>query len=80
MKALNKDDCENIYDLLYTISVKKKESGVYTYQKAHGLKVLLVSDGFFRRDEIRRVAEYWVQVEDDPDIIDDEVDEDIDLL
>ena len=80
MKSLNKYDCDNICNLLSTLSVKEKYSGVNVSGEDHGLKLSLVIDGSFTTPEIRVVAENWVQVEDDPDIIDDEVDEDIDLL
>ena len=49
-------------------------------QEAHGLKGSLVIDGSFTKYEIRAMTENWVQVEDDPNIIDSEVDEAIDLL
>ena len=32
MKTLNTDDCDHIYNLLYTLSVKEKYSGVNVYQ------------------------------------------------
>ena len=48
-------------------------------QEAHGLKGSLVSDGSFTKYEIRAMAENWVQVEDDPNTIDAEVDEAIEL-
>ena len=34
----------------------------------------------FTKDETRSMAENWVNIEDDPDIIDTEVDEAIELL
>ena len=40
----------------------------------HGLKGSLVSDGSLKKSEMREMAETWVQVEDDPNIIDSEVD------
>ena len=80
MKALNKDDCDNIYNLLETISVKAKDSGVNLSREARDIKGSLVSDGSFTKAEIREMAENWVQVEDDPDIIDAGVDEAIELL
>ena len=49
-------------------------------QEACVLKISLVSDGSFTKAEIRAVAENWVQVEDDPDIIDTIVDESIEIL
>ena len=80
MKTLNKYDCDNICNLLETLSVKAKELGVNVYQEAHGLKGSLVSDEYFTEAEIREMSENWVQVEDDPNIIDAEVDESIELL
>eukprot|EP00978_Attheya_sp_CCMP212_P044514 scaffold312923_cov43-Attheya_sp.AAC.1 len=71
-KTLNKDDCDNICDLLEQLSVKAKESGVNVSREAHGLEGSLVSDGSFTRAEIRAMAENWVNVEDDPNIIDAE--------
>ena len=49
-------------------------------QEAHSLKGSLVSDGSFTKYEIRAMTENWVQVEDDPNTIDAEVDEAIELL
>ena len=49
-------------------------------QEAHGLKGSLVIDGSFTKYEIRAMTENWVQVEDDPNTIDAEVDEAIELL
>ena len=43
------------------------------------MKGSLVSDGSFTKYEMMELAENWVQVEDDPYIIDDEVDEAIEL-
>ena len=80
MKTLNKDDCEHICDLLYTLSVREKQSGVSVYRQAYGLKGLPLSNGSFTKLKITAMAENWVQVEDDPDIIDAEVDEEIELL
>ena len=58
---------------------------VYCYQQqciqeAHGLKGSLVSDGSFIKAEMKVMAGNWLQVEDDPDIIDSELDEAIELL
>ena len=44
------------------------------------MKVSLVSDGSFTKSEIKAMAENWVQVEDDPHIVDAEVDEEIELM
>ena len=60
--------------------MKSKDSGVNVYRASHGIKGSLVSYGYFTKSEIRAMVENWVQVEDDPDIIDDEVDESIELL
>ena len=60
--------------------MKTKESGVNVSQEVHSLKGSLVSYGSFTKSEIRAMAENWVQVEDDPDIIDTIVDESIELL
>eukprot|EP00978_Attheya_sp_CCMP212_P007276 scaffold16936_cov61-Attheya_sp.AAC.3 len=49
MKTLNKDDCDNVCDLLEQLSVKVKESGVNVAQETHGLKGPLVSDGSFTK-------------------------------
>ena len=38
MKTLYKYNCDNICNLLETISVKAKESGVNVSREAHGLK------------------------------------------
>ena len=65
MKTLNKDDCDNICNLLKKTSVKAKGSGVNFPQEARGLKGSLVSDVSFTKYEIRATAENWVQVEDD---------------
>ena len=80
MKTLNKDDCDNICDLLEQLSVKAKESGVNVSREAHGLKGSLVSDGSFTKAEMRAMAENWINVEDDRNIIDAEVDDAIELL
>ena len=80
MKTLNKYGCDNICNLLEIISVQAKQSVVNFSQGGHGLKVPLVSDGYFTKSEIRKVAEKWVQVKDDPDIIVAEVDESIEIL
>ena len=70
MGIINKDDCENIFNLIETISVQSEDSGVNVSREAFGLKISLVSDGSFTKSEIRAMAENWVQAEDDPDIID----------
>ena len=44
------------------------------------MKLSLVSDGSFTKSEIRAMTENWVQVEDNPNIIDSEVDEAIGKL
>ena len=44
------------------------------------MKASLVSDCSFTKAETRTMAENWVQLEDDPNIIDAEVDEAIELL
>ena len=80
MKTLNKDDCENIYNLPETLLAKEKQSGVNVSLENNGIKGSLVSDGFFTKYEMRATAKNWVQVEDDPDIIDAEADEAIQLL
>ena len=49
-------------------------------QESHDLKISLVSDGSFTKSEIRAMAENWVQVEEDPNIIDSEVDETIEIF
>ena len=46
MKTLNKYDCENICNLLETLSVKAKEFCVNVFREAHGLKGSLVSYGY----------------------------------
>ena len=80
MKTLNKYGCDNICNLIEIISVQAKQSVVNFSQGGHGLKVPLVSDGNFTKSKIRHMTENWVQVEDDPDIIDSDVDESIGLL
>ena len=47
---------------------------------AHGLEGSLVSDGSFTKAKIWAMAENWINVEDDPNIIDAEVDDAIELL
>ena len=47
MKTLNKDYCENIFNLLETLSVKSKESGVNVSREYHGIKGSLFIDGSF---------------------------------
>ena len=80
MKNPNEDDCDNICNLLEKLSVKVKESGVNVAWEARVLQGSLVSDGSFTKVEMRAMAENWVKVEDDPDIIDTEVDEAIEIL
>ena len=79
-KTLNKDDCDNICNLLEIFSVNAKEPGVNVFLQAHGLKVSLVSYGSFTKAEIMAMSENWIQVEDCPDIIDAEVDEAIEIF
>ena len=78
--TLNKDDCNNYYNLLEIFSLKQKELCVNVSREAHGLKVSLVSDGSFTNDEIRGMAKNWAQVEYYQDIIYAELDEKIELL
>ena len=48
--------------------------------EAHGMKVSLVSDIYFTTSKIKAMAENWVQLEYDPNIIDAELYEAIELL
>ena len=64
-KTLNKDGCDNIFNLHETLLVKAKYSGLNVSWEACGLKVLIVNDCSFTKSEIREIAENWVQVEDD---------------
>ena len=80
MKTLNKYDCDNICNLLETLSIKVKESGENVSQKDNGIKGSILSDGYFIKYEIRTMAENWVQVEDDPVIIDTWAEESIEQL
>ena len=48
MKTLNKGDCDNICNLIETLSVKVKELGANVSLEAHGLKGSLLSDGVGR--------------------------------
>ena len=80
MKTLNKYDCDNICNLLETLSIKVKESGENVSQKDNGIKGSILSDGYFTKYEIRTMAENWVQVEDDPVIIDTWAEESIEQL
>ena len=60
--------------------MKAKELGVIIYQEAHGLKGVLLCDTLFTKYEIRAMHENWIQVEDDPDIINAEVDEAVEIF
>ena len=57
-----------------------KESCVSVSQEAHDIKGSLVSDGSFTKAKLREMAKNRVQVEYDPNIINAEVDEAIELL
>ena len=66
--------------MLEQLEFKAKKLGVNFSQEAHSIKVSLVSDGSFTKAEMSAMAENWVNIEDDPDIIDAEVDEAIEIF
>ena len=69
-----------ICDLLEQLSVQVKAPGVNVAKEAYSLEGSFVADGSFTKTELRAMAENWVNVEDDQDIIHAEVDDAIELL
>ena len=76
-KVISKEECDDICALLKNLKMRHNETPVDTETQAYGLQASYLNEGDFTTDEMERMVENWVTVEDDPDIVDAMVEDEI---
>jgi hypothetical protein len=79
-KTLSAEDCQALCGLMRSLQMKADESGVNTGTEAHGLQGSFVEEGAMSNEEMEAIVENWTFVEDDPCVIDAEIEEAINSL
>jgi hypothetical protein len=80
-KTLSIDDSQALCALMGSLQVKAHASGIDAGRHAHGLQGSFLEEGaLLSNTEMEVMVEIWTTIEDDPHVIDAEIDEAIDLL
>jgi hypothetical protein len=79
-KSLSKDACEELCAMMHKLQTKATESGPLNENEAYGLSGSFVGEGTFGLEEMVAMVKNWVLVEDNPVIMDTEVDDAIEAL
>jgi hypothetical protein len=79
-KSLSIDDCQALCGLMRSLQVKADASGIDTGREAYGLEGSFLGEVTLSNTEMEAVVQMWTSIEDDPHVIDAEIEEAIDLL
>jgi hypothetical protein len=74
-KTLSEGDNDEMCDLMSSLQLKYQESKLDTNTVATALKGSFVCEGDFTADEFSSIVKNWIGIEDDPNVIDCEVEE-----
>jgi len=79
-KVLNKEDSRNLCELMCKLQVKTFENQVDTNSIAIALQNSIADEDKLSMDELSSIADNWVNIEDEPEVVNVTIDEEIEAI
>jgi len=77
---LNKEDSQNLCELMCKLQVKTFENQVDTNSIAIALQNSIADEDRLSMDELSSIADNWVNIEDEPEVVNVTIDEEIEAI